>query len=433
MNFINRHKTEIIIFVLSLAVHTALFTTMVFKQGSVLDVVRVDDGYYEITENLLAGNGFSWSNEAPYEPNPLRTPGYIYILAGLISVFGVTGASIIQLVLASFIPVLGLYIARHITKSQKIGLLTGIILALDPTLAFLSFQFYTDTAFLLLFLPWLLITLHYADKPSLKKLIVSALILGVAILVRPVVQFLPILMAVYILWQSRKTDWKRGVMHVVIYFTIIGAILTPWIIRNLNTFGSPGLSSQSAFILYTNFVPALNSVVENTDFLEERNSFLTDEEYKGDAITLANADIYTKKSIEIIRRHPTETAYIMSKSLFTFFTNDGFYSLFAQLHDEPRDFIPIIVIMKLFWVLITISAFIGALRYLLKNRSMWALFIVILVAYFALTSTITAFGTNPRYRLPVDPIILALAGIGFTYMRSWIESLGILQKIRKRP
>ena len=61
--------------------------------------------------------------------------------------------------------------------------------------------------------------------------------------------------------------------------------------------------------------------------------------------------------------------------------------------------------------------------YLLKQRSQLAILIILLVAYFALTSTIAAFGTNPRYRLPVDPIILALAAVGGTFLFKYARSL----------
>ena len=84
----------------------------------------------------------------------------------------------------------------------------------------------------------------------------------------------------------------------------------------------------------------------------------------------------------------------------------------------PIHYVPIHPLLwpRLVWVTITIAAFVGAFVYLLTRRSQLAILIFLLVAYFALTSTIAAFGTNPRYRLPVDPIILALAAVGGTFL-----------------
>lgn len=418
MNFIRAYKIEFMLIVVSCILHSILFAVMVEQHGSVLDVVRVDDGYFELAQNVLAGNGFSWSTQAPYAPNPLRTPGYIYILAGLIGIAGVTGAAVIQLALSSLIPIFGMYIAQCITKSRKVGILTGCILAIDPTLALNSFQFYTDTFFLLFFLSWLLLTLQYTQNQSIKLLMITAVLLGIAILIRPVAQYVPLFIALCIIWHFGRSNWKKSAIHIGVYSLIIGTILTPWIIRNITVFDSPGLSAQASFVLYTNLAPAIKSVAEHTNFIETRDSFLTFAEYHGDAITLNNADAYTQKALEVVSEYPTATAFVITKSLFTFFTIDGFYTLLAQLGNEPRDFLPFLITARLVWVCITVTGFIGAGIYIFNNRTPWALFLVFLIVYFALTSTIAGFGTNPRYRLPVDPIILSLASIGALYIRT---------------
>jgi hypothetical protein len=422
MSFIRVHRIEVFLIILSLGIHLAVFGLVTQQNGNVLETVRADDGFYELAQNIVAGNGFSWSTEAPYAPNPLRTPGYSYTLAGLLAVVGVFGAALIQLVAASAIPIFGLHIARAITDSRGISIVTGIILAVDPTLALLSFQFYTDTLFLLLFLPWLLMTFHYFKKPSVVILTVSALLLGAAILVRPVAQYIPLVMAPFIFWHFRKNEWWRGAAHVGLYLLLIGTILTPWVMRNVSEFNVPALSAQTSFVLYTNLAPAVLSVANGNDFLNERDAFLTPEEYKGDAITPANGGMYTKKALDIALSHPLETAYIAGKSLFTFFTNDGFYSLLVQTGYNPNDFQPLLVVARLVWIGITISAFIGACIYFFKKPTpqtmLQTTLIVLLVAYFALTSTIAAFGTNPRYRLPVDPIIIAVAAVGIIEIRA---------------
>lgn len=423
MTFLRTYRAEIALAVLSLAVHAACFFLVVHAQGgSVLEAVRADDGYFELAQNVLAGNGFSWSPSAPYEPNPLRTPGFVYVLAGLIGAVGVTGAALIQLVLSSAIPIFGMYIAREISSSQKVGLFAGFVLAIDPTLALLSFQFYTETLFLLLFLPSLLLTFRYLERRSAMTLLFSAVLLGSAILVKTSAQYIPLIVTPFILWYFGKAEWKRGALHVVLYLSIIGAILAPWVLRNMYTFGTFGLSAQTPFVLYTNLAPAVLSVAKNTDFSGEVKTFLTPAEFKGDAINLANGADYTARALAVVFAHPTATLFVATKSLFTFFTNDGFYTLLVRGGYAPADFLPLLIGARLIWIAITGLAFIGALVYLLTHRSERALLICILVAYFALSSTIAAFGTNPRYRLPVDPIILALAAIGIYYVLERIQS-----------
>jgi hypothetical protein len=416
LSFVRTYRTEIALALLALIVHLACFVFVVGAQGSIIDAVRADDGYYELAQNVLAGNGFSWSVAEPYAPNPLRTPGYVYPLAGLIALMGVAGAALVQLLAASALPVLGMRITERMAGSRPIGLIAGAILAIDPTLALLSFQFYTETLFLLLFFVWTLVSLRYLEKPSLMTLVTSAVLIGCSILVKAGAQYIPFIFVALILWQHGANQWRRGVMHGGLYLLIVGAILAPWVVRNIYEFGHPGLSSQSAFVLYTNLAPAVLSVANSTDFKDVVQTFLTEDEFKGDAITLANSRAYTAQALEIAMAHPAATTYIAGKSLFTFFTNDGIYTLLVRGGYEPRDFSVLLVVARLAWVAITAAAGIGACVLLFKERSVRAIFIILMVAYFALTSTMAAFGTNPRYRLPVDPFILFLAALGGLYV-----------------
>ncbi len=425
------YKIEIALFILALVAHLACFWLVTNASGSILDAVRADDGFYELAQNIRAGNGFSWSAEAPYLPNPLRTPGYPFVLAGLISVFGVAGAALIQVVLASLLPVLGYMIARTIARSRAIAIGTGVILALDPTLALLSFQFYTETLFLLLFFLWIILSLRYLEKRDLVSLIVGAVLLGTAILVRASAQYLPLLFALFILWQWRSKDVKQGALHAGIYVLIVGAILAPWILRNVEIYETPGLSAQTPFVLYTNLAPAVISVAEGRVFAEVVDTFLTEEEFKGNAITLANGTEYTAQALDVVHTYPAATLVVAAKSLFTFFTNDGVYTLLVRIGLNPDDFFSTLVIARLVWIAITLAAFLGALVYLYKERSSRAVFLILLIGYFALTSTIAAFGTNPRYRLPVDPIILAFAGLGGMYLFAYGKK--ILKFTRQQP
>lgn len=426
LNLLRAYKTELGIIALSLAVHLICFAFVIAaNDGDITAAVRGDDGYFELAQNVLAGNGFSWSAAPPYEPNPLRTPGYIYVLAALIGITGsVAAAAVIQLLLSSAIPVLGMHIAERITRSKKIGFTTGLILVLDPTLALLSFQFYTETVFLLLFLPALVLTLRYIERPCIRPLFISAVLLGAAILTKTSAQFVPFIIVPFIIWSVGRTKWRTGVMHSAFFLCVIGAVLTPWIMRNMDEFGVPGLSAQSSFVLYTNLVPAVLSVAENTDFTETVHTFLTPAEFKGDAITLANGSEYSAKAVAIVREHPAALAYVGARSLFTFFTNDGFYALLLRSGYAPQDFLPLLIGARLVWIAITLGAFLGAFLYFMKERSRLAVLTIVLTAYFALTSMVAAFGTNPRYRLPVDPIILAYAGVGAVYV------LGHMKRIK---
>jgi hypothetical protein len=422
MNFLRTYRQEIGIALLAFCAHVLCFLVVAHAHPDTMrDIIHADDAYYEIAGNLIAGNGFSSATTSPYAPNALRTPGYIYPLAGLLSVGGDAAVVLVQLLIASLIPVLGMHIARHITSSMRIGFVTGIILALDPTLALLSFRFYTDTLFVFLFLAWMLIAFRYLKDPRWNMLAISAILLGFAILTRPTAQYIPLLFVPFILWRLGTRKWRHGVAHSLTLLAIVVVILTPWIMRNYREFDAPGLSAQRHYVIYTNFAPAVLSIARDTDFAIEVSTFSTYAERAGGVITPHNGDTYTAKAVEIIRAHPSASAFIAGKSLFTFFTNDGMFTLLSAFGQSPYEFLWLLIPTRLAWVAITLAAFLGALVYLLRERSSLAILLILLVAYFSLTSVIAAFGTNPRYRLPVDPILLALAAIGSTYLLAQVR------------
>jgi hypothetical protein len=428
MRLFKTYKTEIVLAVLALAVHIAVFALVVHANGGdALAAVRGDDGFYELAENIRAGNGFSWSASAPYAPNPLRTPGYSYVLAACIALFGVVGAAMVQLFSASLLPIFGMWISERIANSRTIGVIAGVILALDPTLALLSFQFYTETLFLILFFLWTLVALNYLERKSPAWLIAGAVLIGCAILVRTSAQYVALLFVAFILWQHGRVQWRRGLAHASLYLLIVGAILAPWVIRNAQVFGVPGLSAQTPFVLYTNLAPAVLTTAHNSTFAVELETFLTEEEFRGNAITLANGDAYTERALDVVLAHPGATLFVAAKSLFTFFTNDGFYTLLVRGGYEPNEFLATLIGARLVWIAITLAAVVGAGVVLATERSPRAVFVVLLVVYFALTSTVAAFGTNPRYRLPVDPIIIALAGVGGAFLL--VRTRGLKDKL----
>jgi hypothetical protein len=420
MTFAQKYRTEIILGFSALAWHTLWFFVVVSAYGgNIVDAVRADDGYFEIAQNVIAGNGYSMATSSPYTPTSLRTPGYIGFIIGtwaLTSSF--VGTALIQLLLACALPILGLRIAQYLTRSRRIGIVTGLILALDPTLTLLSFQFYTETLFLVLFYAWLLVMFRYFDTPHWIPLVFGAVLLGLATLVKTSTQFIPLIVAGCILWRWGTHEWRRGILHASLYLVLVSALLTPWIIRNWSVFGVPGLSTQSAYVVYTNFAPAVLSVVKGNDLQSEINSFTTYDERAGGAITFRNADTYATRAFAVIHAYPAASLYVAVKSLSTFFTHDGIHALLARSGYSVADFLPIVIAARLFWIGITIAAAIGGLVYLIQERTVIALVCVTLVAYFALTSMIAAFGTNPRYRLPVDPVIIAFAGVGCSHLLS---------------
>ena len=96
MNFINKHKIELIVFAIALILRVILFMiNFHIQQGNLVNTIHGDDGYYEISQGLINGHGFTGSTIEPFTPNSLRPPVWPFIIALLVWVFGTYWAVLI--------------------------------------------------------------------------------------------------------------------------------------------------------------------------------------------------------------------------------------------------------------------------------------------------------------------------------------------------
>ena len=137
MNFVRQHKLEILIFSFAVLARVFLFyINLEASDGNLIATIHGDDGYYELSSNILAGHGFSGSDVSPYEPNPLRTPVYPGFIALVLYLFGSYWAVVlVQILIGSAIPVLGRRIALRLTGMENVALWVGILLIFEPYLA----------------------------------------------------------------------------------------------------------------------------------------------------------------------------------------------------------------------------------------------------------------------------------------------------------
>lgn len=72
-----------------------------------------------------------------------------------------------------------------------------------------------------------------------------------------------------------------------------------------------------------------------------------------------------------------------------------------------------VFIARLLWLFITVCFFLGLYRlYRAKLLSPELLFAIIVVFYFMLTTMVNGLSVNARFRMPVEPVIFAVAYAG---------------------
>jgi hypothetical protein len=126
----------------------------------------------------------------------------------------------------------GLYI-RFLSDFWAVAAL--LLTALSPHLIVANSYLLTETLFcLLLVLSGWLLSLFFL-RPSLSLATVSGLVLGVATLIKPGLQYFPFVLAVILIAHYGR---KKGFYFVSVLVLGYLMILSPWIIRNLTMFHS---------------------------------------------------------------------------------------------------------------------------------------------------------------------------------------------------
>ncbi len=203
---------------------------------------RPSDGYYELAENLAAGNGYR------FYPNTARTlmrePGYPLLLAGLILTFGRSFAVVkITNVILAF---LAAWVAMRISLKLKICEFSGstrshlippLLLLFYPGTLIAESRGGVEVLFALLIAIVLLMTLRAIESRRSRDFAITGLILGITVLVRSTPVLYPIFLLVYLLWLERRRDWFLVFRNIGVMIVVMVAVLSPWIARNYSLTG----------------------------------------------------------------------------------------------------------------------------------------------------------------------------------------------------
>jgi len=449
--FFRSHRLEIAIFLVALIIRLVLFTINFSHNGfNLVNTIHGDDGYYEISQGLLNGHGFTGSTAPPFTPNPLRPPVWPFMIAILVKIFGTYWAVLAaELLMGSLIPVLGMHVAREIMASRY-AKAVGWLLAFEPYSVLLSFVLYTETCFTFLFLIFLLFLFRYVRHQSYRNAVWAGMFLGLATLVKPTVEYFPIIIPLVLLFILRKNLNYRIGRHLLAFLLVFLSLIAPWLYRNHVEYSVWGMSAQPAFNLYVYLVPTVLSIDNHTSMSTEVANFVTKGGFDVNSINLSNAKYYKDQALAVLKQHKLALLKSSVITAATFFTNDGMLTVleysgitFNTVNLKPAFYLvthpaelvrtigqyavsPAIIIlaMRLVWIILTLLSLVGVVAYLRKEgaRATW-LTSVIIVAYFTATTAINGLGVNARFRDPVLVFIFSFAVYGFHAIKKPIKEL----------
>ena len=255
--------------ILLVALRTAFVVAIFAVDG---DLHRPDSPLYLVlAQNLGALGWFSASSEA-FTPEVFRTPGYPAFLA-LFKTLGLDSAYwpiAVQHLLYLITVGIFFFSIRQLLDASMARAMTLFLLIEPGGLAYPS-CFLSDTPALLLISASVMSLGFFLRHRHVQSLLVCGLLLGLAILVRPGVMYLPVVFA-FVIWLAHGPNLLsivRGITPILICVLVI----SPWLIRNQTHFGVPYVSAQTSNMFANYHVPLVWESARGIPFGEGQKTF----------------------------------------------------------------------------------------------------------------------------------------------------------------
>jgi len=361
-----------------------------------------------IADSLATGRGFGSPFRVATGPTAWMTPVYPLLLAGVLRIFGpytfhsylaAVGLNILFSTLAC-VPIY--YTGRRI-GGVWLGALAAWFWAVFPNANLLSFQSLWDAsldAFLGATLLWLTLILAAQAQP-LRYWCGYGLLWGLTLMTSAV--FLALL-PFWLGWIAYR-EWRRGVAWVSHAALTVGIVIIcsiPWTVRNYEAFHAfVPLRSVMGLQLW------LGNNEETTPlWLGRRHPIFdsSEREKYTERGEIAYMEEKQKLAIEFMEQHPARVLELSWRRFLTVWSGGTAYpvrDLFRN-HDVWFRYV----------LLFNLAAAIGALAgiaILWRSRSVFAFPLTVAPLIFPLPYYLTL--VEPRYRLPIDPIVLLLLAV----------------------
>jgi hypothetical protein len=442
-NWIKKYKAEIIVVALALALRGIFFIAYLIKFGDAGLGYGDTRIYLDIADNLLKSGHFSILPAPDIIPDSYIAPGYPFFLA-FFKIFtnALWPVGLVQVILGG---VTALFVYRlGGLWGKRIGLISALLFALEPTMAFWTPLILTEALYTFLFVLALYLMALGLKRPSIKAYLFSAFVLGLAALVRPGAQYIFYLFAafsfIYFLFISK--NFKKTWTYLLIFIVIFNAVISPWLIRNYEAWGKAKLSSAGWYVLakfntgeYQKFwkyfprdLPAV---------LPEKPAGTPEGDWN---FNLEGA--YRSYVEKIWSFNPPAAIAVHVAGLAPFFLGDGYMNILRTFWPEleqpnvlfgARDLaglpsVPLVLtniyavvfwLGKIFWMIIYLFMLYGMFVSIKdKEMRLYNLLFLAIMMSIALPAGAIAYA---RYRFPVNPLIFLMFAYG---LDSLLKNIG---------
>ncbi len=443
---LNDRTTRQLLWIALLAVALRLaYQALMLQFGGSFDNGSDSGKYLNIAREFLAG-GFGNHSGEQLE----RMPLYPAFLAAIFHFAGTDNLRAVASVQAfvDALSVIGIGVAAR-SMSERFAAPSALAAAVIPNFLVHASYILTETVFILFFVWGLCALLWALKRNTLLLLVTGGLLFGLALMTRPVMihylaALVPALAAA--LWLQGKGSVLRSATLAVIPAILILAFAAPRAIDHYRHYGYLSLTAQEGTHLLNWFYGCLASatpcaergrVVEETrPIAEQRIAALGKDKDNPFAVSAVESRLAIEK---ILSTPPALIATSMSAGMFRVLMQTGFYESFAQFRQQPSflsampghsatermsNFVAAnrTNVFMMLWVLTQVALVLSRLVQLaglvhgLREpafRGATLILAATIVYFLVLTGPVA----SPKYRIPIEPPLLILLGIGWVWLR----------------
>lgn len=193
--------------------------------------------YNDLASSLLSNGSF-------VDFDGYRTPGYPVFIALL---YSISSSSIwFVLLIQIFLHLVSLWLVYKIALklfSENVALFASLFFAIDLNQIEYTLALYTETLFIFLLLASVYYLINSLTKSNHFLLLLSAMFLGIATLVRPVTLYFPIILVFFILFFRILSPAKK-ILYSLLFCVVFIFTISPWLIHNYKKYGEAKITTQ---------------------------------------------------------------------------------------------------------------------------------------------------------------------------------------------
>jgi hypothetical protein len=202
------------------------------------------EGYFLLGRNILNGDGFTIGWDPPFCANTVRTPAYPLFIALIFLVFGESTQVVVLFhvlleVLTTAITIqLSCSLLRLVNSHRRscffMGMLSGILYAVNGTTQRYTGLFYSETLLLPLLAFATLLSCRVLQHPSILGMASAGIFWALSILTKPNVQYLAcgigLILTIAILRKEKL--FRSRLLSIITFWLTLLLCLSPWLLRN---------------------------------------------------------------------------------------------------------------------------------------------------------------------------------------------------------